>query len=208
MELAKGLAEDKLSAKGLAIGLRPSRLLPACLALPSPMELTESVIAVNPKDKLGIPGDCLPPRDSRALFSDCILANICCTVCTGWDGWGARVKAWVVGPEPWWGVSIRAAVPLLAWKVPFRPETGREAAEAKAGQGLPCPEREGGSKLGLGSLVCEGSASNEDMPTLLLLWARLPDLTEMSWDPSEDPSREVWDRVWDPIGLSKADEGL
>ena len=86
MELAKGLAEDKLSAKGLAIELRPSRLFPACLGLPSPMEVTESVMAVNPKDRVEVPGDCLPPTSSRAFFSDCILANICCTVCTGCDG--------------------------------------------------------------------------------------------------------------------------
>ena len=61
---------------------------------------------------------------------------------------------------------------------------------------------------GLGSLVCEASASNDDMPTLLLLWARLPDLTEMSRDASGELSREVWDRLRDPIGLSKADVGL
>lgn len=208
MELAKELAEDKLSAKGLAIELRPSRLFPAGLTLPSPPEVTESVMAVNPDHTVGVPGDFLPPTASCALLFNCISANICCTVCTGWDGWGARAKTWVVEPDPWWGKSMRATLRLFAWKVPFRPETGREAAEARACQGLPCPKGAERSRLNLGSLVCEASASKDDMPTLLLLWARLPDLTEMSWDVSGEPSREVWDRLRDPMGLSKADVGL
>ena len=114
MELAKELAEDKLSAKGLAKVLRPSRLFPAGLTLPSPMEVTESVMAVNPNNTLGVPGDCLPPTDSCALLSNCISANICCTVCTGWDGWGARAKTWVIDPDPGWGESMRATLPLFA----------------------------------------------------------------------------------------------
>ena len=117
------------------------------------------------------------------------------------------MKTWGVSPDPWLGESTRAALPLLAWKVPFRPETGREVAEARGCQGLPCPG-EGTSRLALGSLECEASASNDEMPTLLLLWARLPDLTDVSWDACGDPSREVWDRLWDPMGLSKADAGL
>ena len=138
MALACGVPA-RWSAKGLFVILESLRATPgtACLATPSGMGIASVIADVPPV--MVFRGTFPPlPSDSRALRPCCISAIICCTVWTGCDGCDIRVGGGECAPASRCDSRrLRAAALLLGWKLPFKPEVGREAAVVR---GMPCTD--------------------------------------------------------------------
>ncbi len=154
MALACGVPA-RWSAKGLFVILESLRATPgtACLATPSGMGIASVIADVPPV--MVFRGTFPPlPSDSRALRPCCISANICCTVWTGCDGCDVRVGGGECAPASRCDSRrLRAAALLLGWKLPFKPEVGREAAVVR---GMPCTDVM--SRLGLKERLCPEEA--------------------------------------------------